>query len=117
MLASTAQASNDFEGSIKYAKLHYDLTSGAYGVHSLEAITSLDSLALAYSSAGQDGLQAKTIATLISHAKIVYGSNSSEYADILIKHQHGLVGSPREFVDKELLRLELADSSSHSASI
>ena len=91
-----------------HAKPHYDLTSAAYGVFSPESLRSLDSLGLAYYAAGQDGLEAKTIAKMISHAKIVYGSNSSEYADILIKHQHGLVGSPREFVDNELLRLELA---------
>lgn len=114
-LSDTAKASSDFEGSIEYAKLHYNLTSGAYGVHNLEAINSLESLALAYFSAGQDGLRAKTTATMIGHAKIVYGPNSAEYVDLLIESKNGLVGGAREFVEKELLRLEVANSSSSSA--
>ena len=54
---------------------------------------------------------------IITKSKIVYGPNSSEYADILIEYKDSLVlvGAPKELVDNELLRLEVADRDSESA--
>ena len=112
LLASSAAASGNFERSIEYANFHYDLTSDAYGVHSHESLSSLENLAMIHNLVGQDGLRAQVITKMINNARLVYGSNSGEYARVLIDNKHALSGAPKEFVEKELLRLEIADSTS-----
>ena len=49
---------------------------------------------------------ASTIEKIISHARIIYGPDSTDYAEVLIQYKNALAGSPRTFVDKEILRLK-----------